>query len=105
MDGKIGVLALQGDVSEHIQAFEQVVHDRGLDLPVVEVRLPADMENLIALAIPGGESTTFMRLIDQNGMREKIRNFFRWHICYLCRDGSHCPRGKRRVPVYTPWYR
>ncbi|PWR72263.1 pyridoxal 5'-phosphate synthase glutaminase subunit PdxT [Methanospirillum lacunae] len=75
MDGKIGVLALQGDVSEHIQAFEQVVLERGLDLPVVEVRLPSDMENLIALAIPGGESTTFMRLIDQNGMREKIRNF------------------------------
>ncbi|HWQ63810.1 MAG TPA: pyridoxal 5'-phosphate synthase glutaminase subunit PdxT [Methanospirillum sp.] len=75
MDGKIGVLALQGDVSEHIQAFKQVVLERGLHLPVVEVRLPADMENLIALAIPGGESTTFMRLIDQNGMREKIRNF------------------------------
>jgi len=75
VDGKIGVLALQGDVSEHIQAFEQVVSQRGLNIPVVEVRLPADMEDLIALAIPGGESTTFMRLIDQNGMREKIRNF------------------------------
>ena len=75
MDGKIGVLALQGDVSEHIQAFEQVVSERGLNIPVVEVRLPADMEDLIALAIPGGESTTFMRLIDQNSMREKIRNF------------------------------
>lgn len=75
MDGKIGVLALQGDVSEHIQAFEQVVLQRRLNIPVVEVRLPADMEGLIALAIPGGESTTFMRLIDQNSMREKIRNF------------------------------
>nr|WP_319539350.1 pyridoxal 5'-phosphate synthase glutaminase subunit PdxT [uncultured Methanospirillum sp.] len=75
MDGKIGVLALQGDVSEHIQAFELVVSERGLNIPVVEVRLPADMEDLIALAIPGGESTTFMRLIDQNSMREKIKNF------------------------------
>lgn len=75
MDGKIGVLALQGDVSEHIQAFEQVVSQRHLNIPVVEVRLPADMENLIALVIPGGESTTFMRLIDQNGLREKIRDF------------------------------
>lgn len=75
MDGKIGVLALQGDVSEHVQAFEQVVQERGLDLPVVEVRLPADMDDLIVLAIPGGESTTFMRLIDQNDMREKIRSF------------------------------
>jgi pyridoxal 5'-phosphate synthase pdxT subunit len=75
VDGKIGVLALQGDVSEHILAFKQVVLERGLDIPVIEVRLPPDMDDLIALAIPGGESTTFMRLIDQNGMREKIRSF------------------------------
>ncbi|MDD1727854.1 MAG: pyridoxal 5'-phosphate synthase glutaminase subunit PdxT [Methanospirillum sp.] len=75
MDGKIGVLALQGDVSEHIAAFEQVIRERQVNIPVVEVRLPGDMEGLIALAIPGGESTTFMRLIDQNGLREEIRNF------------------------------
>lgn len=75
MDGKIGVLALQGDVSEHIQAFEKVVRERGLNLPVVEVRHPAEMQDLVALAIPGGESTTIMRLIDQNGMRQAIQNF------------------------------
>ncbi len=75
MDGKIGVLALQGDVSEHIAAFEQVIRERQVNIPVVEVRLPGDMDGLIALAIPGGESTTFMRLIDQNGLREVIKNF------------------------------
>ena len=74
MDGKIGVLALQGDWSEHIQAFEQVVLERGLSMPVIEVRHPADMEGLVALAMPGGESTTIMRLIDQNGMRQLIQN-------------------------------
>jgi pyridoxal 5'-phosphate synthase pdxT subunit len=75
VDGKIGVLALQGDVSEHIQAFEQALQERKVTIPVVEVRLPADMDGLLALAIPGGESTTFMRLIDQNGMRGVIQKF------------------------------
>lgn len=75
MDGKIGVLALQGDVSEHIHAFVQVLQDRDLSFPVIEVRHPEDMAGLVALAIPGGESTTFMRLIDKNGMREAMVNF------------------------------
>jgi pyridoxal 5'-phosphate synthase pdxT subunit len=75
VDGKIGVLALQGDVSEHIQAFEQVIHSRGLSLRVTEVRCPEDITGLVALAIPGGESTTFMRLIDKNGMREAMVSF------------------------------
>lgn len=75
MDGKIGVLALQGDVSEHIHAFTTAIQERGLSLPVIEVRHPEDLTDLVALAIPGGESTTFMRLIDKNGMREPMVNF------------------------------
>ena len=75
VDGKIGVLALQGDVSEHIQAFEQVIQERCLSIPVIPVRNPADLEDLFALAIPGGESTTIMRLIDQNNMRQPIKTF------------------------------
>jgi len=75
VDGKIGVLALQGDVNEHILAFEQVVRERCLSIPVVSVRHPEDLIDLIALAIPGGESTTIMRLIDQNSMRHAIQNF------------------------------
>jgi 5'-phosphate synthase pdxT subunit len=73
--GKIGVLALQGDVSEHIQAFELVARERSLFIPVVPVRHSEDLTDLIALAIPGGESTTIMRLIDQNNMRHMIKNF------------------------------
>jgi pyridoxal 5'-phosphate synthase pdxT subunit len=75
VDGKIGVLALQGDVTEHIQAFEQAVREQGLSIPVVPVRHTEDLTGLIALAIPGGESTTIMRLIDQNRMRLSIQNF------------------------------
>lgn len=75
MDGKIGVLALQGDVSEHIDAFTQAVIEKGLHFSVIPVKTAEDIVGLSALAIPGGESTTFMRLIEKNRMRDLIREF------------------------------
>ena len=77
MDVKIGVLALQGDVSEHIDAFFAALRLRGCGKAssVVEVRSPADLPGCAALAIPGGESTTISRLIDKNGLYEPIRTF------------------------------
>ena len=77
MDAKIGVLALQGNVSEHIDAFllalERTGHGPGSE--VFEVRSPADLAECQALAIPGGESTTISRLIDKNDLYEPIRQF------------------------------
>jgi len=77
VDAKIGVLALQGNVSEHIDAFllalERMGH--GPSSEVFEVRSPADLTECTALAIPGGESTTISRLIGKNGLYEPIRNF------------------------------
>jgi 5'-phosphate synthase pdxT subunit len=63
---KIGVLALQGAFIEHIQTL------RAIGVEAVEVRLPADLEGLSGLILPGGESTTIRRLIDRWGMREPI---------------------------------
>ncbi|NLV25861.1 MAG: pyridoxal 5'-phosphate synthase glutaminase subunit PdxT [Methanomicrobiales archaeon] len=74
-NGPIGVLALQGNVSEHIEAFESAVNNLGLGIPVIPVKRADEIPGLLALAIPGGESTTIMRLIDQNGMRETIQTF------------------------------
>ena len=54
---KIGVLALQGAFIEHINIL------RRLGVETVEVRLPADLEGLDGLIIPGGESTTIGRRI------------------------------------------
>jgi len=54
---KVGVLALQGDVSEHIQ----VLADLGAD--AVEVRVPEDLGGIDALILPGGESTTISKLL------------------------------------------
>jgi 5'-phosphate synthase pdxT subunit len=77
VDAKIGVLALQGNVSEHIDAFllalERTGHGPSSD--VFEVRRPADLAECHALVIPGGESTTISRLIGKNQLYEPIRSF------------------------------
>lgn len=77
VDVKVGVLALQGDVSEHIDAFREALKrcSFGARSSVIEVRKPADLSGCNALAIPGGESTTISRLVDKNQLYEPIRNF------------------------------
>jgi 5'-phosphate synthase pdxT subunit len=77
VDVKIGVLALQGDVSEHIDAFAAALAACGCEKgsSVVEIRSPGDLDGCSALALPGGESTTISRLIDRNGLYEPIRTF------------------------------
>lgn len=63
---KIGVLALQGAFAEHVAAL------RAIGVEAVEVRLPAQVDEIDGLIIPGGESTTMRRLIERWGMREPI---------------------------------
>lgn len=58
---KVGVLALQGDVPEHLRALRSVAG--GPD--VVAVRRPSDLADVGALFLPGGESTTIARLLEQ----------------------------------------
>jgi len=66
---RIGVLALQGAFREHVQVLER------LGAEVVEVRLPEEVEGLDGLVIPGGESTTIMRLAQIYGLDEAIRSY------------------------------
>jgi pyridoxal 5'-phosphate synthase pdxT subunit len=63
---RIGVLAVQGAVREHVAAIREVGAEP------VEVRLPRDLVDVDALILPGGESTTMRRLIDAYGLREPI---------------------------------
>ena len=63
---RIGVLALQGAVRQHVEAI------RDVGAEPVEVRLPRDLVDLDALILPGGESTTMRRLIDAYNLREPI---------------------------------
>jgi 5'-phosphate synthase pdxT subunit len=63
---RVGVLALQGAFEAHARAFST------LGAEVVEVRVPADLDSLDALAMPGGESTTMSRLLVTSGLFEEV---------------------------------
>ena len=63
----IGVLALQGDVPEHLRALEEV------GAKAVAVRRPEELDSLDGLVIPGGESTTLWRLSVAFDMLEPLR--------------------------------
>src|SRR5919106_6727480 len=56
---RIGVLALQGDFALHVKAL------RRCGVKVTEVRKPEELEGLDGLVIPGGESTTLLKLMDE----------------------------------------
>ncbi|MCL4396098.1 MAG: pyridoxal 5'-phosphate synthase glutaminase subunit PdxT [Chloroflexi bacterium] len=86
---KIGVLALQGDFIEHVHILASIGAE------AVEVRLPAELDGLQGLIIPGGESTTFGKLADEFGLIEPLRDFCKsgkpvWGTCagmiFLARD-------------------
>ena len=66
---RIGVLALQGAFREHAAAL------RKLGADVAEVRVPQDLDGLDGLVIPGGESTTIMRLAELYGLDAAIRSY------------------------------
>jgi 5'-phosphate synthase pdxT subunit len=65
----IGVLAVQGNFREHAAML------RRLGAEVVEVRKPEQLAGLDGLVIPGGESTTFIRLMRLYGLDEAVRRF------------------------------
>src|SRR3954453_999338 len=67
----VGVLALQGDFEAHGRGL------RGLGADVREVRVPADLEGLDGLVIPGGESTTMTLGIEREGLADPLRAFAR----------------------------
>ena len=69
---RIGVLALQGGVEEHISALLAASDKCGEPVSVVEVRTPEDFEGLDGLILPGGESTTISRLMQRAGIFEKV---------------------------------
>ena len=58
----VGVLALQGAFAAHIEKLS------GLGVETREVRLPEHMEGVVALVMPGGESTTMSMLLDSSGL-------------------------------------
>ena len=73
---KIGVLALQGDFSEHIAMLKR------LNVDVSEVRLPDHLNGLDGLIIPGGESTTIGKLAVAYNLMEPLQLFGQRHAIW-----------------------
>ena len=67
----VGVLALQGDFAAHARVL------RGLGAEVREVRVPADLDGLDGLVLPGGESTTMTLGIEREGLADPLRELVR----------------------------
>ena len=66
---KIGILAVQGDFAAHAK----MLSDLGAE--TVEVRTPADLEGCDGLILPGGESTTQLQFLREEGLDKAIRKF------------------------------
>ena len=66
---KIGILAVQGDFEAHTAMLERL----GID--TIEVRAPAGMEGCDGLILPGGESTTQLQFLQEEGLFETIKRF------------------------------
>ena len=67
MRPRVGVLAVQGNFREHVAML------RRLGVDAIEVRKPEQLKDLDGLVVPGGESTTFMRLMRLYGLDEAIQ--------------------------------
>src|SRR5437667_2819305 len=65
---RVGVLGLQGDFSEHLSTL------RAMDVDAVDVRRPDQLDDIDALIIPGGESTTIGKLAAHYGIIPKLRD-------------------------------
>ncbi len=88
----IGVLALQGDFAEHSAALQRI------GVIPIEVRLPAHLDGLEGLIIPGGESTTIGKLAVDFGLIEPLRVFAHGHALWgTCAGAILLSRDARRA--------
>lgn len=72
----VGVLALQGDFQRHALALSRA------GAHAVEVRSPDQLDPLHGLIIPGGESTTMLRLLEASGLLTRLAEFAKRHPVY-----------------------
>jgi 5'-phosphate synthase pdxT subunit len=88
---RIGVLSLQGDFAEHIKMLRQ------LGVETVEVRLPAQLDGLEGLILPGGESTTIGKLCVDFGLLQPLQVFGQKHAIWgTCAGAILLSRDARR---------
>jgi len=69
---RIGVIGVQGDVSEHVDAVARAMRESGKSGEAIAVRRPDDLARVDGLTIPGGESTTISKLLVKLGLFDEI---------------------------------
>jgi 5'-phosphate synthase pdxT subunit len=69
---KVGVVAVQGAVSEHVEVLNKATKELKIDGNVVYIRTIKDLNDISGIVIPGGESTAINRLMLTTGMHERI---------------------------------
>lgn len=69
---RVGVLAVQGAVSEHLDALRRAAAKRGWAVEAVPVRTPQDLAAVHGLVLPGGESTTISRLLRSGHLQDSV---------------------------------
>lgn len=69
---RIGVIGVQGDVSEHVEAVARAMQEAGKTGEAIAVRRREDLDRVEALTIPGGESTTISKLLVKLGLFDPI---------------------------------
>ncbi len=70
---RIGIIGLQGAVSEHIEAFKRAMQKLGISGEAIWVSRPEQIDGLNGIVIPGGESTTIGKLMVRTGIFDKIK--------------------------------
>ncbi len=70
---RIGVIAIQGNVSEHVDALRRALAERGEDADIVTIKHSGIVPTCNGLVLPGGESTTLGRLMVREGIADEIR--------------------------------
>jgi len=73
MRTRIGIIAIQGDVEEHVRAMEKALAERGEKGEVVKIKHRGLVKSCDAIIIPGGESTTIGRLMEREGILLEIK--------------------------------
>ena len=68
-----GVVGVQGDVSEHEEAFRRAGETLGFEIETVAVRDSGTVPDCDFVALPGGESTTISRLLKREGIDEELK--------------------------------
>jgi len=98
----IGVLGLQGSFARHIALLDK------LGVKTIQIRYPSEIDNCDGLILPGGESTTISKLLDEMKFRDRIQKYNRpmFGTCagaILLSNNSDDPRVQTlyRVPINT----